>query len=108
MLSDKALLLTQLHGTKGIDVDSSSMVFVTTGEIEPLAFFDLAAILEKCENQKTWQIEYELKYELDKIIEAKQLTNSLSWRITAPLRWVRSAMTPIWPRRRYQPPLGFG
>ena len=96
VMSDEAPLRSD--GPKGLDIDSSSTTLVTTCKVEPLAFFDFAAIVEECEKQNTCPIEYVLKYELDRILEVT-LTNSLSWRITAPLRSARSFLTPIWPRR---------
>ena len=33
-------------GPKGIDIDNATNIFVTTGEIQPLNFFDLATILQ--------------------------------------------------------------
>jgi hypothetical protein len=97
-------------GPKGIDVDSSLNTLVTTCEVEPLAFFDFAAIVQTsllqrssaCQEQASFQI----KYELDRLCELQhevqllaQLKESLSWRITAPLRRVRSSLTPIWRHR---------
>jgi hypothetical protein len=99
-------------GPKGIDVDSSLNTLVTTCEVQPLAFFDFAAIVEEtcllqrsgaCQEQASFQI----KYELDRLYEVNQLAQlrgSLSWRITAPLRWVKSSLTPIWPHRDNPPP----
>jgi len=95
---------------KGIDVDSSLNTFVTTCEVEPLAFFDFAAIVQEecflkrsgmCQEQASFQIKYELNrlYEMKQLADEgeqlAQLTRSLSWRITAPLRRVRSSLTPI-------------
>jgi hypothetical protein len=102
-------------GPKGVDVDSSLNTLVTTCEVQPLAFFDFAAITQEacllqrggaCQEQASFQI----KYELDRLCEAKQLAQlreSLSWRITAPLRSARASLTPIWPHRDHRPP-GFG
>jgi hypothetical protein len=107
---------TTIHegGPKGIDIDNSMSTFVTTCEVQPLAFFDLAEILEwisllqrngahsspdfgetlnasyesHCQDQRA----LEIKYELVRQDESKQavalLMNSRSWRFTAPLRWV--------------------
>jgi hypothetical protein len=84
-------------GPKGLDVDGSLNTLVTTCEVQPLAFFDFAAIVQEilemsgvCQEQASFQI----KYELDRLFEVKQLKESLSWRITAPLRWVKSTLTP--------------
>jgi hypothetical protein len=97
-------------GPKGIDIDNSMSTLVATCEVQPLAFFDLAEILEwkslmkrngahslngfgealyesyerHCQDQRA----LEMKYELERIKYALHLTNSHSWRVTAPLRRV--------------------
>jgi hypothetical protein len=84
-------------GPKGIDINDSMNIFVTTCREQPLAFFDLPAVLESACSQKSFQRTLnqkalELKYELDRRDEALSYENSRSWRITAPLRWVFSVL----------------
>ena len=102
-------------GPKGLDVDRSANVLVTTCELQPLAFFDLGAILESLSlpdrghsnspprSDKTIDLDpirLDLNYELEKtkeLIELRDrelylsnkiaaLCNSRSWQITAPMR----------------------
>ena len=95
-------------GPKGIDINDAANIFVTTCEEQPLAFFDLSAVLESARtrknslNQKALEFEYELYLKDDdntKLHEAIALLlafqNSKSWRITAPLRWIFSALRKI-------------
>jgi hypothetical protein len=88
-------------GPKGIDIDNATSILVTTCKVQPLAFFDLAAILKKLSLQRMTdddaQKALEMKYELDIQDEfldlnsyIAQIMNSRSWRITAPLRWTSS------------------
>jgi WD40 repeat protein len=101
-------------GPKGIDVDNTMNVLAVTSESRPLVFFDLRAILESTqfrspdpgENQESYseQRALELRYELDiqnrlnqeiKEIEERSVAtyeSSTSWRVTAPLRRVSSAL----------------
>ena len=102
-------------GPKGIDVDNAMNVIAVTCAGRPLVFFDLKAILEstQCrlpdpgENQESYSREQralELRYELEtqnrlnqeiKEIEERAVAkfeSSTSWRITAPLRRVSSAL----------------
>jgi hypothetical protein len=104
--------LKNIHvgGPKGIDIDDSMSILVTTCEVRTLTFFDFAQILEwisdvrqrapvggkfntayinHCPNQE----ELELKYELHRLDVQHQsakaiaeIRNSMSWRCTAPLR----------------------
>ena len=96
-------------GPKGIDIDNATNVVVVTCETQPLAFFDLDAILESaCEGklisnsnyslskdwrrkQKMSEISCELELQdLEKKSKAVivEMMNSESWQITAPLRWL--------------------
>lgn len=110
---------TTVHqgGPKGIDIDNSMTTFVTTCEVQPLAFFDLAGVLEEmflmqrngshsspgfgetlnesyerhCRDQRALEIKYELERQDQSNQAVALLMNSRSWRITAPLRWVSDA-----------------
>jgi hypothetical protein len=110
---------TTVHqgGPKGIDIDNSMSTFVTTCEVLPLAFFDLAGVLEwiflmqrngshsspgfgetlnesyetHCQGQRALEIKYELERQDQSNQAVALLMNSRSWRITAPLRWVSDA-----------------
>jgi hypothetical protein len=98
VVSDDDLLRAppQQGGVKGIDIDRSMRTLVTTCKVQPLAFFDVAATLQEGSFAQSnftspEQMTLQLKYELDRQDEARravdELTNRLSWRITAPLRW---------------------
>ena len=98
-------------------------VIVTTCESQPLAFFNLRAILEDaCEERSSCNSNYSLSksrlreqkaleviYELADQERAKepakalqQMQNTKSWRITAPLRWLLAQVHALldWRRRR--------
>jgi len=84
--------------------------FVTTCKVQPLAFFDLAGILERIvapglpgsgETLDGDQKTLEVNNELDSVPCASQdelkhrifvLMNTRSWRFTAPFRWVVSQL----------------
>ena len=84
-------------GPKGIDLDCSMSTLVATCKVQPLAFFDLAGILEEASLPQSGpsqeQVALQLKYELNRVGQddveraVAELTNRRSWRITAPLRW---------------------
>jgi hypothetical protein len=89
-------------GPKGLDIDASSTVLAVTSECQPLAFFDVSTLLRHalvggsvCE-QRTLGLSHELslmqesRTMAEKATEANDMRNSLSWRITAPLRRLNS------------------
>ena len=85
-------------GPKGLDIDARSNVLVVTSECQPLAFFDVPALLRlalasgSAREQRILGIRHELglvqesRKMAERANEAHVLRNSLSWRITAPLR----------------------
>jgi DNA-binding beta-propeller fold protein YncE len=88
-------------GPKGIDVDAGSRVLVVTSEFQPLAFFDLPAMVDAPNVQsEREQCALEVSVELCLIEHTQRLKgrirdaelrlaimqNSASWRLTAPLR----------------------
>ena len=109
-------------GPKGVDIDNSMSIFVTTCEVRPLAFFNLTEILDwissmqvndangspgleeklyaftLCEKHSQDQglgLEIEYGHQRNQAKQAlAALMNSRSWRITAPLRWISAH----WPR----------
>lgn len=90
-------------GPKGLDIDACSNVLVVTSECQPLAFFDVPALLQHAfaggsgREQRILDINYELslmqesRKMAEKVTEANALRDSVSWRITAPLRRLNSA-----------------
>jgi DNA-binding beta-propeller fold protein YncE len=91
-------------GPKGLDIDACSNVLVVTSECQPLAFFDVPALLQHAfaggsvREQTILAISYELslmqesRTMAEKATEANVLRDSMSWRITAPLRRLNSAL----------------
>jgi DNA-binding beta-propeller fold protein YncE len=91
-------------GPKGLDIDACSNVLVVTSECQPLAFFDVPALLQHAlaggsvRDQTILAISYELslmqesRTMAEKATEANALRDSMSWRITAPLRRLNSAL----------------
>lgn len=90
-------------GPKGLDIDARSNVLVVTSECQPLAFFEVSALLRLAvaagtvREQRALALDHELgliqesRRMAAKALEARALRNTLSWRITAPLRRLRSA-----------------
>jgi DNA-binding beta-propeller fold protein YncE len=90
-------------GPKGLDIDACSNVLVVTSECQPLAFFDVPALLQHAfaggsvREQRILDINYELslmqesRKMAEKATEANALRDSVSWRLTAPLRRLNSA-----------------
>ena len=91
-------------GAKGVDIDHASKILATTGEIQPLGFFNFASIVQEIrssqddirKNQSDWKLKCEL-YRQDEFKRVqddyKGVTNSGSWRLTAPLRWAKSKLS---------------
>ena len=93
----------QEGGPKGIDIDPRGNVLAVTSEWQPLAFFDVPTLLDHARTSagsaETGRLE--LVHELAMMQEIRDLTataadaramqQSVSWRITAPLRRVRAA-----------------
>jgi DNA-binding beta-propeller fold protein YncE len=97
----------QEGGPKGLDVDSAGAVLALTSEHQPLAFFALSEVMEHCgPTPASAALQHEfclmddqrhLKKHLGLAREAiVEMKNSLSWRITAPLRRLISG----WKRRK--------
>jgi hypothetical protein len=91
----------QEGGPKGLDIDAGSNVLVVTSECQPLAFFDLPALLQHAfaggsmQEQRILDIRYELSLMQERArqaTEANALRASRSWRITAPLRRLNSIL----------------
>jgi len=98
----------QEGGPKGLDIDASSKVLAITSECQPLAFFDVPILLQHAltarsdREQSVLRISHELilmqeirTMMAEKLMEAKAsnaLRDTMSWRITAPLRRVKSIL----------------
>jgi DNA-binding beta-propeller fold protein YncE len=103
---DEAVFQTGRHnveegGPKGLDIDAGSNVVAVTSECQPLSFFDLPAMLQAglAEASRREQRMLDIRYELQmarKVVDANNLRDSRSWRLTAPLRRVTSTL------RRYR------
>jgi sugar lactone lactonase YvrE len=88
-------------GTKGIDLDCDGHVLAVTSVYQPLAFFDVGAILDRsvapCDHDR------QLNYELDVVQEGARrakarkdaLARSRSLRLTKPLRSIHGAWSRI-------------
>ena len=90
-------------GPKGLDIDASSRVLAVTSECQPLVFFDVPALLQHASagspagEESLLGVSYELSLMrenrrklAEKATEVDVLRNSVSWRITEPLRRLRS------------------
>ncbi len=93
-------------GPKGVDIDRSGRVLAVTCEYQPLAFFDVSAILDHNAGlpaDHTRQLRYELSMmEHERAVEARHqarvasIVGGRSYRLTKPLR----SLGAIVPRRR--------
>ncbi len=89
------------RGPKGIAIDHSGRVLAVTFAKQPIAFFDISAMLERSEGRCPSDA-LRMSYELEALehgrarLEARiaRVTGSKSYRFTEPLRRLRSA----WPR----------
>jgi hypothetical protein len=90
-------------GPKGLDLDASSKILVLTSECQPLAFFDVPVLLQQAfaggsaREHRILGISHELRLmqeshtkRAEHFMEVTALRNSRSWRITAPLRRLKS------------------
>ena len=89
-------------GPKGLDIDACSNILVVTSEYQPLAFFDVPLLLQHAfaggseHEKRTLSISHELslmreiRMMAERAMEANALRNTMSWRITAPLRRLKS------------------
>jgi sugar lactone lactonase YvrE len=93
-------------GPKGVDIAASSNVLALTSACQPLAFFDVPALLQHASasgstpEQRVWGINHELRIMEEsrrRLIEVRALHDTMnalrdgiSWRITGPLRRLKS------------------
>jgi hypothetical protein len=103
-------------GPKGLDIDTCSNILVVTSECQPLAFFDVPLLLQHAfaggseREKRTLSISHELglmqeiRMMAESVVVANALRNTISalqntmsWRITAPLRRLKSIF-----RRRHR------
>jgi hypothetical protein len=90
-------------GPKGLDIDACSNILVVTSECQPLAFFDVPLLLQHAlaggsEREKSiLSISHELSLMQERTMEinalrmeTNALRNTMSWRITGPLRRLKS------------------
>lgn len=88
-------------GTKGIDLDRDAQVLAVTSTYQPLAFFDVAAILDRSTGQRDHapQVEYELDVVEEQVRKVNTrvgaLEGSRSFRVTKPLRSLNAAWSRI-------------
>jgi len=103
----------QEGGPKGLDLDASSKILVLTSECQPLAFFDVPVLLQHAfaggseREKRILSISHELSLmqeirmmaerasmmaetAMERAMETNALRNTMSWRITAPLRRLKS------------------
>ena len=90
------------RGPKGLDIDRSGRVLAVTCEYQPLAFFDVAAILDSCDEivaDDARLVRHELSMmEEERAIEARHqarlasIMGGRSYRLTKPLRSLNEAV----------------
>ena len=90
------------RGPKGLDIDRSGRVLAVTCEYQPLAFFDVAAILDSCAGliaDDARLVRHELSMmEEERAIDARHqarlasIMGSRSYRLTKPLRSLNDAV----------------
>jgi hypothetical protein len=112
-------------GPKGLDIDACSNILVVTSEYQPLAFFDVPLLLQHAfaggseREKRTLSISHELglMQEIRMMAESvgesvvvanalrntiSGLQNTMSWRITAPLRRLKSIFRRLHRKRESQ------
>src|SRR6266480_7869342 len=110
-------------GPKGLDIDACSNILVVTSEYQPLAFFDVPLLLQHAfaggseREKRILSISHELSLmqeirmmaetAMESVMETNALQNSLhalqnsrSWRITAPLRRLKSIFRRLHRKRK--------
>jgi sugar lactone lactonase YvrE len=92
-------------GPKGVDIDRHGHVLAMSAVAQPLAFFDVCAILERMADHRpdpALLVQYELGLEQERHLgrsarlRVATLTGSYSFRLTRPLRYFKRT----WSRRR--------
>jgi len=95
----------QSGGPKGLDIDAAGKVLVVTSEYQPLAFFDLHALLQHTVAGEGMREQTRLRFDRelsamrdnaltgDKLRRLDEMLTSISWRMTAPLRRLKSLLT---------------
>ena len=94
-----------LGGPKGLDIDTRANVVVVTSECQPLAFFDVPALLRHAfaetsvreqrildTRYERWLLQGRRQMAVRVTEEIETFRKSRSWRITAPLRGLHSTL----------------
>ncbi|HEX8679597.1 MAG TPA: hypothetical protein VF683_06545, partial [Chthoniobacterales bacterium] len=97
--------IPQSGGPKGLDIDAACRVVVVTSEYQPLAFFDMPALLQHtvagdaARERTILRFDHELSrmqdeaVTADKLVRLDAMLTSISWRITAPIRRLKSIVS---------------